>query len=257
MAGTSDGEAGPNLFRWNGMVWDPFTSGINGRATTLLPIGNSLYIGGNFTQNSLVPSNYVARWDGPVSAIGIEDLAVARTAAGGIDVSCTIPASVDRSGVAVAVQRAADPEGPFLDISPNLFRGGERRIRFTDAHPPIADSFYRIAIRYGEETDFSQVVGVRSVTEGRGLQLRLRREADRLAVEYCVPANGSNEDLKVYDVAGRVIRTLVTGRTTQGVPVEHWNWTTATGTRLPHGTYIVSLRVDAARSQAKVIVNRP
>ncbi|MCK4353391.1 T9SS type A sorting domain-containing protein [candidate division WOR-3 bacterium] len=57
-------------------------------------------------------------------------------------------------------------------------------------------------------------------------------------------ARASNVSLKVYDVAGRVVRTLVNGRMLRGKYIAKWDSRDRDGKSMPAGVYFYRLVVD-------------
>jgi hypothetical protein len=62
-------DARGGILEWNGTSWQPLAEGVAGTTAAagiqaLLPLGDSLYAGGNFAQAGLQPVRNVARWDG-------------------------------------------------------------------------------------------------------------------------------------------------------------------------------------------------
>ena len=53
------------IAKWDGAVWSPLGSGMNGFVSTLALDGaGNLYAGGGFTTVGGVSANYIAKWDG-------------------------------------------------------------------------------------------------------------------------------------------------------------------------------------------------
>jgi trimeric autotransporter adhesin len=60
-----------NIAKWNGSSWQRLTTsiqvsdiGVNREVTTMLAVGNDLYVGGEFTSAGGKPANHIAKWDG-------------------------------------------------------------------------------------------------------------------------------------------------------------------------------------------------
>ena len=46
---------------------------MNATVNALAVSGNSLYVGGSFTNAGGVPANYIARWDGTIGRLWVQD----------------------------------------------------------------------------------------------------------------------------------------------------------------------------------------
>lgn len=59
------------MAKWNGSVWSPLSSGLNGTVQALTLSGSSLYAGGQFTTAGGNSASYAAKWDGSIwSSLG-------------------------------------------------------------------------------------------------------------------------------------------------------------------------------------------
>jgi photosystem II stability/assembly factor-like uncharacterized protein len=71
------------------------------------------------------------------------------------------------------------------------------------------------------------------------------------AIRYEIPARGAYVSLKLYDVLGREIATLVNGMKQPGVYQEKWD-----GTRFPSGVYLYRLTAGTFSAVKKMILLR-
>jgi hypothetical protein len=78
---------------------------------------------------------------------------------------------------------------------------------------------------------------------------------DRTAVFLDLPAPGRGT-LRVYDVAGRLVRTLTDGRMPRGRSTFAWDGRDARGSGVSPGVYLVRLESDVARATRKVVRTR-
>ena len=65
---------------------------------------------------------------------------------------------------------------------------------------------------------------------------------DGFTIQYSLPAE-ADVSLAVYDLAGRRLATLASGRVSAGAHTARWNWVDASGRALAAGHYVVRLRV--------------
>ena len=63
----------------------------------------------------------------------------------------------------------------------------------------------------------------------------------------------SNVILKVYDIAGKEVATLVHEVQTAGTHQLEWRGTDSKGTQLPYGYYICKLSVNGVSSTGKIL----
>jgi hypothetical protein len=71
-----------------------------------------------------------------------------------------------------------------------------------------------------------------------------------------VTAAAANVDLRVFDLAGRCVRSLARGDVTPGEHITGWNGRDDLGRALPGGTYFVRLRCGEIRATDRVILLR-
>jgi hypothetical protein len=61
-----------NIAKWNGTSWSSVGAGANGEIRCFAVVGNSLYVGGDFTMINGVPANRIAKYNGSTwSALGV------------------------------------------------------------------------------------------------------------------------------------------------------------------------------------------
>jgi len=73
-------------------------------------------------------------------------------------------------------------------------------------------------------------------------------------VEYEVPEGGAIVTVKVFDVSGRLVRTLVDGPAAGGVSRAAWDGCDAAGRALPAGVYFVRMAWDGGQTTRKTIL---
>jgi hypothetical protein len=78
---------------------------------------------------------------------------------------------------------------------------------------------------------------------------------DRTAIRFAL-AHESEVQVAVYDVRGRLVRTLVTGRVSAGAHAAAWDGATDGGGRAPAGIYFVQMRADGVRRTRKLALQR-
>ncbi len=73
-------------------------------------------------------------------------------------------------------------------------------------------------------------------------------------IHYDVPAGGGNVTLHIYDVAGRLVRTLVDDSQTAGQKTIGWNGTNNTGTRVASGVYFYRMKAPGFTQTRKMVL---
>jgi hypothetical protein len=73
-------------------------------------------------------------------------------------------------------------------------------------------------------------------------------------IEYDVPAGGGHVSLRVYDVAGRLVATLVDGDQTPGVKSVLWNGYNNNGTGVASGVYFYRLTAPGYDQTRKMLL---
>ncbi|MCK4328272.1 T9SS type A sorting domain-containing protein, partial [candidate division WOR-3 bacterium] len=76
---------------------------------------------------------------------------------------------------------------------------------------------------------------------------------DRASISYGLP-KVSRVDLMVYDITGRVVKTLVNGEETAGYKSADWNLTDEAGNRVARGIYFYKLSAGDFKATKKLVV---
>ncbi|MFH1501598.1 MAG: M6 family metalloprotease domain-containing protein, partial [Candidatus Eisenbacteria bacterium] len=76
------------------------------------------------------------------------------------------------------------------------------------------------------------------------------------SISYGLPEPGGRVTLRVYDVSGRLVRTLENGHRPAGRYTAHWDGTDSTGAPVASGVYFYRLEAPGFESQGKSIVLR-
>jgi len=73
-------------------------------------------------------------------------------------------------------------------------------------------------------------------------------------IEYDVPSGGARVRLDIYDVAGRRVRTLVSGRQSAGNKQVEWDGRTDAGTAVPSGVYFYRLSANGRVETRRMVL---
>jgi hypothetical protein len=74
-------------------------------------------------------------------------------------------------------------------------------------------------------------------------------------IRYFLPANGRT-DLGIYDLNGKLVKSLVSSRQEPGIQEISWNGTSAKGDAVPPGIYLVRLTVGDSAMAKRLVVLR-
>jgi hypothetical protein len=78
----------------------------------------------------------------------------------------------------------------------------------------------------------------------------------KTAIRFAVPSPGRKVALRVYDVRGREVRTLLDGKETSGSHTVSWDGTDHRGSKVPAGIYFCSLSDGRQTVSRKVVLAR-
>ena len=73
------------------------------------------------------------------------------------------------------------------------------------------------------------------------------------AIRFALPREGRVE-LEIFDVSGRLVRTLVSGRTPAGWHQMTWSGRSENGRRVADGMYFCRLRLEGGREVTRTMV---
>ncbi len=75
-------------------------------------------------------------------------------------------------------------------------------------------------------------------------------------IAYSVPAGSTRVELSIYNVAGRLVTTLVDGARAPGGSAASWDGTDANGERVVSGIYFARLRAGGRTDETKMVLLR-
>lgn len=120
---------------------------------------------------------------------------------------------------------------------------------FTEQGEPASFAFHPYA-RLALGADAGRVI-----SEFRLLSLRPVPTRERVEVRYQIP-QPAEVRLDIFDVAGRLVRTLQERKASSGVFSIAWDGTDARGHRAGSGTYFARLQAGSAHAQRRLLVVR-
>jgi len=109
---------------------------------------------------------------------------------------------------------------------------------------------------YGPITGVSEADKRQSEDEAGAAQSVPNPFAFSSRLSYEVPAPGARAAVRVFDVRGRLVRTLVDGWTEPGQQFVQWDGRDSRGRTVPSGTYFYSVEVNGERVTKKTMIVR-
>lgn len=127
-----------------------------------------------------------------------------------------------------------------------------------------AETTYYVALTAvdieGNQSDFSEEFAVIVGVEGEAVPLVLALDQNRpnpfnplTRIDFSLPRRGP-VDLKVYDVRGQLVRTLVVGELPGGRHSAFWRGEDNSGRRVASGVYLYELRTEEGARTRKMVV---
>lgn len=158
-----------------------------------------------------------------------------------------------------AIERAQSADGPYTKLELPISREAGLLFSSTDHSVQPGNTYwYKIVLVSfsGEESYGPIEVRVDTVpTAYMAYQSYPNPFNPRCAIRYDIPSAG-RVGLRVFDVSGSLVRTLVNGRREPGVYSELWDGKTDDGRELPSGVYFYRLEVAGFVATRKMVLLR-
>lgn len=244
---------------WDGLTWSPLGSGVNNVAYAVACDGINVYVGGVFTSAGGMPASRIARWNG--SSWEALNLGANNTVrdielvSGAVYVGGQFTAVDGMSTPGLARWNGATWSGFCRGIA-----GGLRSISAGADGIYIGGDFTQTGIALADNFGFLQesfVVAVPEKPEASGGELEQNypnpfNPVTTIRYELQTPGRAQ---LRVYDVSGRLVRTLLDSNVTAGARHEvTWDGRSDGGERVASGVYFYKLSAPGFTQTRKMVL---
>ncbi|UCF05913.1 MAG: T9SS type A sorting domain-containing protein [bacterium] len=272
---TAGGITVNNIARWNGSAWEAMSSGTDGPVYALASHGTDLYVGGSFMYAGYELFNNIARWNGsswsalgsglfgrgvngPVRAIDIYDGAV--YAGGGF----TEAGGDTASRIAVFTGDEWLPLGSGVSGEGNPhWPQGVRAFACTGDGDIFVGGNFEVA--GGKSSMYIGLwhTSLTAVDEGDIASPRHSLSQNypnpfnpHTVIRYEVQAPGGRVSISIYNVGGRLIKTLINAPHREGVYEASWSGLDERGRAVASGVYFCRMLVSDFEQTRKLVLLR-
>lgn len=158
----------------------------------------------------------------------------------------------------IELRRATSEGGDFTPITAELL-APESVAFFTDTDVRPGDElWYRIVLVMDDGTEDTIGEGLAHVTVDGTLGISLSRPmpnpfTDATELEFATPLDGERAVIRIYDLRGRLVRTLLDEASAYGRHVARWDGTDDSGHSVASGVYFCSLEQGGAYLTQKLM----
>ncbi len=264
-----------NTIAYNGnngvTVWEHYFSAINadGNTITRNSIYDNTWLGIDLADDGVTANDGGDPDTGPNEELNFPVITSAQYSAGQTTVSGTIDIDTDPTQATIEVFHAApDPsgygEGIIYHGSTNPDASGSWNIVITG--PSIGDSLTATTTDMnGNTSEFCQnveivAVGIEEYAADKPGGYALNQNHPNpftisTAIHYALPKT-MHMSLKIYDVTGRLVKTLNEGVYSAGDYTTYWHGDGESGSAVSSGVYFYRLETDDVRITRKLILER-
>ncbi len=236
---------------WNGEGWSPFGSGLDGPVRAMASY-DGLFVGGSFTTAGVHPSSSIARWEGGLVPVELLSFTAERQ---GVVAILRWEVANDREPVGFHVYRQERGLDRRL-VSERPVMGTTGRFVFVDPNPPAGATDYWLA-ELSRDGSINWH-GPRSLIDGPPLPvLSSSPNPARGPVEIAYRIDRAGPvSLRVFDVAGRSVKSLVEGALDAGPHVVIWDGSDGRGSLAASSVYFLRLEAGGRTSVAQLVMIR-
>ncbi len=248
------------IAKWNGSKWSDLGSGANKRVRALTIQGGILYAGGNFTTMNGLTVNYVAKYGDiliPVELMSFQASAIPQ----GVELTWSTASETENLGFHIF--RSGKIDGVYRQITKQMIPGQgntakQHTYRYVDTDIEAGKVyFYKLAdVDYNGRMTLHGPVSIMvspMPTEYRLLQNFPNPFNPETTIGFTLP-EASRVRLDIYNISGRLVRTLVAEEMPAGYHAVTWNARDDAGVRMASGVYIYRLSAGAMILQRKLVL---
>jgi hypothetical protein len=253
---TSAGGAGANrIAKWSGSDWSSLGSGINGGVYAINVSGSDVYVGGSFSLAGGKSSSHIACWHEPNHDISLSiqmtNYSATVKSDGGIELSWKTESEVSCAGF--YVWRCETENGKYKPVNNSMIPGQGNKssateYQYTDFNINYETTYwYKIEqIDISGKSDFYgpfSAKTLRPIPKEYELSQNYPNPFNPIThISYSLPQAGPVL-LRVFDMNGRMIRSLKSGTVSAGSYEIEWDGRNDKGEMVATGIYI--MRMDA------------
>ncbi len=254
----ADGLSAWHVARWDGSQWHTLGEGgldydgVNRPVYALTTFEGELILGGAFGTAANTSSIAIAGWNG-TTPVAVQDF---RAWVDGALVRLQwriADADVSRE---VVIERSDQREGPYETLA-RLPVAGQRLMEYSDVGAGgTPERWYRLNVL----TDGGSIVlseplrvSIEAISGPSAIDGIDQRGEGQLVVRYHIQGVGAvPRTLRIFDVGGRLVRTLEAGSATPGVHQAVWPTNS-----VARGVYFATLTADGRTATRKFVLERP
>ena len=212
----------------------------------LIVVGDFLHVNGEL-------SSFIAAWRSTTPVL-LSDFNIASSPAGVMLEWKLFPESIPEIS-SLQVQRSGYFEGPYENISEPLVP--ERVMQFSDPTSVAGQVYwYRLSVwTRGGAIEVSRALSTSLQGFAESILYPPVLDGGRVQVRYRLGGQAREIQLGVFDVRGRLIRSLATGHTQPGEHRVLWDRTAQSGHAVGRGVYFLRLQSPGTQLSRKVILS--
>ncbi len=251
---TAGGAGALNIAQWDGVAWMNLASGVSSEVRAVGVIGLNVFVGGSFTVAGLKTSLRFARWNETITPVFILSFD-AREHASGLELSWRIFADEAISGF--RIYRGENTTGP-LDLvnTRSLIPREERSFLDTTVSPGTTYRYVLAVVKPdGSEISSGEITATAPV-----LSLELEQSFPNpfnpsTTIRFVLDRD-TEVRLRIFDVRGGQVITLVDEPLTHGPHEYLWDGRNAAGARVGSGVYFYELRAGKRTFTRKMVLTK-
>jgi hypothetical protein len=245
-AGSEDAN---RIANWRGGDWHSFGTGTNEQVKMIKRFDDELYVVGNFTAAGGKEASRVAIWNKDV--VDVRSFS-AKGVTNGVELTWDVASVGPVLGINIHRTTVGEADGEIM------FELTADATSFVDETAEMGRDYeYRLGV---VRHDGTEVSSNRVMVGPTPSLLQLGQNfpnpfTPRTSISFTLDADGPVA-LRIYDIKGRLVRTLVSGSRTAGPYSEAWNGKNDAGDEVSAGVYLYRLEASGQTLARKMILIR-